>query len=93
MLMFDLRKAHLMKARRVDSRLRRVSSVLLMALASAAFMIEAQDARAQEAGRSAQQLPLARYFPSQDLVVYVEFDGLNRHRDAWQMTALYRLLK
>jgi prepilin-type processing-associated H-X9-DG protein len=35
---------------------------------------------------------LARYFPRQDLVVYVEFDGLDAHRDAWSKTAAYRLL-
>ena len=34
---------------------------------------------------------LARYFPSQDLVVYVEFDGLDGHSEAWKKTAAYRL--
>jgi len=81
-----------MKARRVDSRLRSASARLLLVLASAALMILAPAARAQEAGRSGQQLPLARYFPSQDLVVYVEFDGLDPHREAWKKTALYRVL-
>ncbi len=37
-------------------------------------------------------LPLARYFPSQDLVVYVEFEGLDGHREGWKKTAAYRLL-
>ena len=35
---------------------------------------------------------LARYFPRQDLVVYLEFDGLDGHREAWKKTAAYRLL-
>ncbi len=33
-----------------------------------------------------------RSFPSQDLVVYVEFDGLDRPREAWKKTALFRVL-
>jgi len=37
-------------------------------------------------------LPLARYFPRRDLVVYGEFDGLDAHRDAWTKSAAYRLL-
>ncbi len=35
---------------------------------------------------------LARFFPSQDLVAYVEFDGLDAHPDLWRKTAAYRLL-
>ena len=27
---------------------------------------------------------LARYVPSEDLIGYVEFDGLDAHADAWQ---------
>ncbi len=36
--------------------------------------------------------PLARYFPKDDLVVYGEFDGVERHADAWKQTAAARLL-
>jgi len=35
---------------------------------------------------------LARYFPRKDLVVYAEFDGIDKHREAWKTTALFRLL-
>ena len=37
-------------------------------------------------------VPLARYFPRRDLVVYAEFDGLDAHRDTWTKSAAYRLL-
>jgi hypothetical protein len=36
--------------------------------------------------------PLARYFPRKDLVLYLEWDGLDAHREAWRKTALCRLL-
>ncbi|HZW33054.1 MAG TPA: DUF1559 domain-containing protein, partial [Isosphaeraceae bacterium] len=49
-------------------------------------------ARGEEATRRDRPAPLARYFPRRDLVVYVEFDGLDAHRDAWTKTATYRLL-
>jgi hypothetical protein len=35
---------------------------------------------------------LARFFPSRDLVAYVEFDGLDAHADLWHKTAAYQLL-
>ena len=37
-------------------------------------------------------VPLARYFPRQDLVAYAEFVGLDAHADAWKQTAAYILL-
>ena len=40
----------------------------------------------------ARQASLARFFPSQDLVAYAEFDGLDAHSDLWRKTAAYRLL-
>ncbi len=46
-------------------------------------------AGAAEPGRPAS---LARFFPSQDLVAYVEFDGLDAHSEGWRKTAAYRLL-
>ena len=48
-------------------------------------------ALAQEPARAASP-PLARYFPRQDLVAYLEFDGLDNHRRAWNKTAAARLL-
>ncbi len=35
---------------------------------------------------------LAEYFPRQDLVVYAEFDGLERHEETWRKSAMYRML-
>ncbi len=36
--------------------------------------------------------PLARYVPAKDLVLFIEFDGLDAHADAWRKTATYALL-
>ena len=35
---------------------------------------------------------LARYVPAKDLVLYVEFDGIDAHAAAWKKTALYKVL-
>jgi prepilin-type processing-associated H-X9-DG protein len=45
-----------------------------------------------QAPAAASQRSLARYFSSQDLVAYVEFDGLDHHAAAWKKTAAARLL-
>jgi prepilin-type processing-associated H-X9-DG protein len=36
--------------------------------------------------------PLARYVPKDDLLVYIEFSGLDAHADAWRKTAAYKML-
>ena len=59
---------------------------------TAATMGLAPAAIGQQPAKPAGAVPLARYFPRQDLVVYVEFDGLDAHRDAWTKSAAYRLL-
>jgi prepilin-type processing-associated H-X9-DG protein len=46
----------------------------------------------QASEQPARRDSLARYFPRQDLVVYVEFDGVDAHRESWKKTAAYRLL-
>jgi prepilin-type processing-associated H-X9-DG protein len=81
-----------MKARQGGSRFPYLREGLIFALASAAGLIAARPAGAQEAPRAPSQHSLARYFSSQDLVVYVEFDGLDRHDAAWKKTAASRLL-
>jgi prepilin-type processing-associated H-X9-DG protein len=63
----------------------------LFGLANAIGSIEST-ASGQADAKPGGPLPLARYFPRQDLVVYAEFDGLDAHRDAWTRTAAYRLL-
>ena len=35
---------------------------------------------------------LARYAPRQDLFLYLEYQGLDAHADAWQKSAAYKLL-
>ena len=36
--------------------------------------------------------PLARYVPSQDLIFFLEFDGLDAQSAAWRTSAAYKLL-
>jgi prepilin-type processing-associated H-X9-DG protein len=40
----------------------------------------------------AKEESLARYFPGKDLVVYLEFDGVDRHAEAWRKTAMRGIL-
>ncbi len=46
-----------------------------------------QEARPADAANS-----LARYVPRQDLLMLLEFEGLDAHPDAWHATAAYKLL-
>jgi type II secretory pathway pseudopilin PulG len=80
-----------MSMRLVPARFRFWRGLAVLAAASAATLSAAQNLRAQEPARIASHPSLARYFPSQDLVVYVEFDGLDGHSEAWKKTAAYRL--
>jgi len=66
--------------------------VVVVGLVGGIGSIAAAPALGQKAAGAAGPVPLARYFPRQDLVVYAEFDGLDAHRDAWTKTAAYRLL-
>ncbi len=66
--------------------------IALLALAISLGVGYPRGANAQNAAGVVKLPPLARYFPSQDLVAYVEFDGLEGHREGWQKTAAYRLL-
>ena len=43
-------------------------------------------------GRAAPMPSLASYVPRQDLLLYLEFRGLDAHAGAWQKTAACRLL-
>ena len=43
-------------------------------------------------GPSGGPAPLSRYIPRQDLQIYIEFDGLDAHAEAWQKTAAYKIL-
>ena len=72
-----------------DSRYRGIA-VLAVAISLGAGL--PSEASAQNAAGAAGPRPLARYFPSQDLVAYIEIDGLDGHRGAWQKTAAYRVL-
>ena len=35
---------------------------------------------------------LARYVPKDDVILYLEYEGLDAHADAWQKTAAYKIL-
>jgi len=37
-------------------------------------------------------MPLARFVPRDNLIFYVDFDGLDAHAEAWQKTAAYKML-
>lgn len=50
-------------------------------------------ASAQGPAPKPETAPLARYLPKSDnLMMLVEFDGLNAHADAWKVTATYKVL-
>ncbi len=66
-------------------------SDLLMLITIAALAMRST-AHGQESPKPDRPAPLARYFPRKDLVVYAEFDGLDKHREAWNKSATYRLL-
>ncbi len=38
------------------------------------------------------EVPLARFAPSDDVVFYLECEGVDQHREAWEATATYELL-
>ena len=67
-----------------------VLGVILVAATSS------RPARGQEARpvpeADAVGLPLARCVPRQDLICYLEFDGLDSHAGAWTKSAAYKLL-
>ena len=37
-------------------------------------------------------IPLGHYVPRNNLLFYLEFDGLDAHAEAWQKTAAYKML-
>jgi hypothetical protein len=41
---------------------------------------------------AAQSVPLGRYIPKDNLIVYVEFEGLDSHAASWQNTAAFKML-
>jgi Protein of unknown function (DUF1559) len=81
-----------MSTRPPRSRSRVWGIVAVFTLASGLGVTSAQIAAAQQPQAAASQRSLARYFSSQDLVAYIEFDGLDRHSTAWKKTAASRLL-
>ena len=61
------------------------AALLLFALNPAAH---AQQARPKAAGSPS----LSRYVPQKDLMVYIEFDGLDAHAATWKQSAAYKIL-
>ncbi len=76
--------------RRDASAFRIARTVALLSVGGALISLGASGAFGRE--EPAGPRPLAGYFPRQDLVVLVEFDGLDAHAVAWKETAAYRLL-
>ncbi len=62
---------------------------LLPVLTAHLARAEDQAPRAKVAGKTA---PLARYVPSEDLVAFFEFDGLDAHAARWRQSAAYKVL-
>lgn len=62
---------------------------LLILIPSAA---RGQTARQTAKAAGSQTASLARYVPSQDLLFYLEFDGVDAHATAWRASAAYKLL-
>ena len=60
--------------------------------AGALALAAARDGLAQSRPAAGADRPLARYIPANDLLLYVEIDGLDAHAPAWKKSALYRLL-
>ncbi len=76
--------------RRDSSAFRIARAAALLSVGGALISLGASGAFGRDA--PAKPRPLAGYFPRQDLVVFVEFDGLDAHAEAWKKTAAYRLL-
>ena len=64
---------------------------LVLAL-SAAWIPPARAQAPRAEGGEAPKTSLARYVPRQDLLSYLEFDGLDAHPDAWRASAAQKLL-
>ncbi len=58
----------------------------------ASWPVPAHGQATRPGGEGASKAPLARYVPRQDLLAYLEFDGLDAHADAWKKSAAYKLL-
>jgi len=61
-------------------------------IAAAGFAFALLMAMAGPAPGQGNPPPLSRYVPRDNLIFYVEFDGLDAHADAWRKTAAYKIL-
>ncbi len=76
-----------------STRRRRIGGVVVgIAFLLAASSGWARGQVAQPAIPPGVQGPLARYVPQQDLISYLEFDGVDAHQAAWRASAAYKLL-
>src|SRR5438094_10389168 len=62
----------------------------ILGLAATLGVVFGQTSRS--GGEGASKTALARYIPRQDLALYLEFDGLEPHADAWKHSAASKLL-
>jgi hypothetical protein len=73
----------------------RVCALTLGIILAVSIPIECARAQAEKAKGPAARMstpPVASYIPRQDLLLYLEFKGLDAQAEAWQKTAAYRLL-
>ena len=71
---------------------RAMVSTVIVILAILIDRVPGQDERPSHAQEGAARPPLARLVPKTDLVLYLQFDGLQAHADAWRASAAYKLL-
>ena len=71
----------------------------LMGLVVLSGLIASAESRAQSAASKtgtsaapAESIPLGKYIPKENLVFYVENEGLNAHAASWEKTAAYKML-
>ncbi len=74
-----------------DFRVAVLAGLLGVALAATASA-QAPDARETKPGPADAGAKLARYVPREDLIVYLEFAGIDAHAEAWKKTAAHELL-
>ena len=81
----------LLRRLKYDSRVAGLAGLLGLALAATASG-QAPAARETKPGPADAGAKLARYVPREDLIVYLEFAGIDAHAEAWRKTAAHELL-
>ena len=77
---------------KLGRRICNLAAGLIVVWAMSAERAQGQDRQPAAAGAGTATTSLARYVPRQDLLFYLEFDGLDAHAAAWHGSAAYKLL-